>query len=254
MNSNYLSKDDYLRKTKEIFKLLNEFRKNPRTLSKHLENLKKYLDRKTNVLSEPNKIQVQMVEGEAVFNEAINFLNSITHLDALILDDRLCRSAMEHVLDIGPKGLLSYQASDGTEPEERISKFGNYIESLGENIDFGPNDAMGVLISLTLDDGENDRPHRENLFKSEYKKIGIACGPHKTEYQMCVMDFAFDFLPLDSETDGGSKNTSKGNNLGKNNTPSYNDEKSNFIGKQNNTNNTGTGNSDKYNDNNPVII
>ena len=36
------------------------------------------------------------------------------------------------------------------------------IEPLGENIDFGPNDAMGVIVSLTLDDGEEQRPHREN--------------------------------------------------------------------------------------------
>lgn len=142
-----------------------------------------------------------MVEGEAVFNEAIDFLNSITFLKPLQWDENLALSAMEHVLDIGPKGLLSYQSSDGTEPEERISKYGNYVESLGENIDFGPNDAMGVLVSLTLDDGEPERPHRENLFKSDYLKIGIACGPHKTEYQMCVMDFAYDFAGFSEEAD-----------------------------------------------------
>ena len=107
-------------------------------------------------------------------------------------------SAQEHVDDIGPKGLLLYQSSDGTEPEDRISKYGTYVESLGENIDFGPNDAMGVIISLTLDDGEEERPHRENLFKSDYQKVGIACGPHKTEFQMCVMDFAYDFKPLNA--------------------------------------------------------
>ncbi len=207
MNSNFLTKDDYLKKTKDIFRYLNEFRKNPRSLARHLEGLKRYLDPKTNVLSEANKIQVQMVEGVAVFNEAIEFLNGINYLNPLVLDDNLCKSAMEHVLDIGPKGLLSYQSSDGTEPEERISKYGNYVETLGENIDFGPNDAMGVLVSLTLDDGETDRPHRENLFKPEYKKVGIACGSHKTEFQMCVMDFALDFLPIESETDGGYKDS-----------------------------------------------
>lgn len=145
------------------------------------------------MLSEPGKIQIQMVEGEFVFNEAINYLNSLPPLKPLQWDDSLARSALEHVLDIGPKGLLSYQSSDGTEPEDRILRYGNYTESLGENIDFGPNDAMGVIISLTLDDGEEDRPHRENLFKPDYQKVGIACGPHKTEYQMCVMDFAYDF-------------------------------------------------------------
>ena len=108
-----------------------------------------------------------MVEGDAVFKEAINFLKSLPSLPPLIWDENLCKSAQEHVNDIGPKGLLLYQSSDGTEPEDRISKYGNYSESLGENIDFGPNDAMGVIVSLTLDDGEEQRPHRENLFKEE---------------------------------------------------------------------------------------
>jgi hypothetical protein len=51
---------------------INEFRKNPKLLAKHIESLKRYLDKNTNVLSEPGKIQIQMVEGEYVFNEAIN--------------------------------------------------------------------------------------------------------------------------------------------------------------------------------------
>ena len=156
------------------------------------------MDPETNILSEPNKIQIQMVEGDNVFKEAIQFLKSLPSLSPLIWDENLCKSAQEHVNDIGPKGLLLYQSSDGTEPEDRISKYGNYTESLGENIDFGPNDAMGVIISLTLDDGEEQRPHRENLFKEDYHKVGISCGPHETEFQMCVMDFAFDFQPLNN--------------------------------------------------------
>ena len=70
---------------------------------------------------------------------------------------------------------------------------------MGENIDFGPNDAIGVIVSLTLDDGEEERPHRDNLFRNDYKKIGIACGPHQTEFQMCVMDLAYDFIPKGQE-------------------------------------------------------
>ena len=153
-----------------------------------------------------------MVEGDSVFKEAISFLNSLSPLMPLEWDENLAQSALEHVTDIGPKGLLLYQSSDGTEPEERISKYGNYSESLGENIDFGPNDAIGVIISLTLDDGEEQRPHRENLFKSDFKKVGIACGPHKSEFQMCVMDFAYDFFPLNNNIN----NLSQKNKLMKN--------------------------------------
>ena len=175
---------------------MNQFRKNPKLLSKRLENLRPYLDTQTNVLSEPNKTQIQMVEGDTVFKEAITYLKNLPPLDPLEWSDSLASSAMEHVNDIGPKGLLSYKSSDGTEPEDRIAKYGTFSTSLGENIDFGPNDAIGVIISMTLDDGEEQRPHRENLFKADYHKVGIACGRHKTEFHMCVMDFAFDFTPI----------------------------------------------------------
>ena len=191
--------EDYAEKAQNIFNLINKFRANPRELSRHLQQLKKYLDTNSNILSEPDKIQIQMVEGEEVFNEAINYLNNLRPMQPFQWEEALAQSAQEHVDDIGPKGLLLYQSSDGTEPEDRIAKYGDYVESLGENIDFGPNDALGVIVSLTLDDGEEERPHRENLFKAEYKKIGIACGPHQTEFQMCVMDLAYDFIPKGQE-------------------------------------------------------
>ena len=208
-----MEKEDYVEKAKNIFNLINKFRANPRELARHLEQLKKYLDIKTNILSEPDKIQIQMVEGEDIFNEAINYLNNLRPLQPFQWEEALAKSAQEHVDDIGPKGLLLYQSSDGTEPEERISKYGDYIESLGENIDFGPNDAIGVIVSLTLDDGEEERPHRENLFKNDYKKIGIACGPHQTEFQMCVMDLAYDFVPKgQAQENNFNKNLNKNNN------------------------------------------
>ena len=197
--------EDYEQKSQNIFNLINKYRANPRELANHLDKLKRYLDPSTNILSEPDKIQIQMVEGKTVFDEAIRFLRGLRSLPPLQWDDCLAQSAQEHVDDIGPKGLLLYQSSDGTEPEDRITNYGNYVDSLGENIDFGPNDELGVIVSLTLDDGEETSPHRDNLFKNDYNKVGIACGPHQTEFQMCVMDFAFDFIPKGKQ--GKTKDT-----------------------------------------------
>ena len=220
---------DYAEKSRNIFNLINKFRSNPRELARHLERLKKYLDKNTNILSEPDKIQIQMVEGENVFNEAIQYLKNLSPLPPFEWDDCLAQSAQEHVDDIGPKGLLLYQSSDGTEPEDRISKYGNYVDSLGENIDFGPNDEIGVIVSLTLDDGEEERPHRDNLFKNDYKKIGIACGPHQSEFQMCVMDMAYDFIPK-----GQVNNNMNNNNLNNNqNMNNNNDMNNNFNNEMN---------------------
>ena len=219
--------ENYDQKAKTIFKYINQFRMNPKQLAQHLEQLKQYLDIPTNILSEPNKVQIQMVEGIEAFNDAISFLKSIKPLEPLTWDENLAKSAKEHVEDIGPKGLLQYQSSDGTEPEERICKYGTFIDNLGENIDFGPNDEMGVIVSLTLDDGEENRPHRENLFKTDYKKIGIACGVHQTEYQMCVMDFAYDFIPKDSNNNNNN-NRDYGNNLSNNPIVNLNLDGNNF--------------------------
>jgi hypothetical protein len=215
--------EDYAEKSRTIFNLINKYRANPRELARHLERLKKYLDTSTNILSEPDKIQIQMVEGEEVFNEAINYLKSLRPLEPLQWEDALAASAQEHVDDIGPKGLLLYQSSDGTEPEERITKYGKYIDSLGENIDFGPNDAIGVIVSLTLDDGEEERPHRDNLFRNDYKKIGIACGPHQTEFQMCVMDLAYDFIPKGQEQQNVNMKNQMNMNKNMNNNMNQND-------------------------------
>jgi len=44
------TKEDYIDKSYNIYNLLNEFRSNPRELAHHLEKLKKYLDKKTNIL------------------------------------------------------------------------------------------------------------------------------------------------------------------------------------------------------------
>ena len=177
-----------------------------------------------------------MVEGDNVFKEAITFLKSLKPLQPLEWDQNLYSSAEEHVNDIGPKGLLLYQSSDGTEPEDRINKYCNY-ETLGENIDFGPNDALGVIISLTLDDGEEQRPHRENLFKEDYNKVGIACGPHQTEFQMCVMDFAGDYnnTPVGNNNVIENKNKNMDIDIKMNKEDMMNN--SNFANNNNNLNN-----------------
>ena len=44
-----------------------------------------------------------MVEGDGVFKEAIQFLKSLPSLPPLIWDENLCKSAQEHVNDIGPQ-------------------------------------------------------------------------------------------------------------------------------------------------------
>ena len=77
-------------------------------------------------------------------------------------DEKLSKIAQEHVDDIGQKGLFLFQSSDITPQEDRTLNNGNYLDNLGENNDYGPNDAIGVIIFLALDDGEKERHNRKN--------------------------------------------------------------------------------------------
>jgi len=76
------------------------------------------------------------------------------------MDKNLARSAQEYIEGTSPKCLLLYQNYNSIEKEYRISKYGNYVKNLGENIYFGPNDDMGVIISLTIDEWEEEKSHR----------------------------------------------------------------------------------------------
>ena len=54
------------------------------------------------------------------------------------------------------------------------------------------------------------------MFKNDYKKIGIACGPHQTEFQMCVMDLAYDFIPKNQQKANMNMNNNVQNKMGVN--------------------------------------
>ena len=79
---------------------MNFYRKNPIKLAKKLKELQTYLDPTTNILSEPNKMQIQMVEGNKIFEETIKFLENLSPLEPLQWDNNLCLSAKRNMLMI----------------------------------------------------------------------------------------------------------------------------------------------------------
>jgi uncharacterized protein YkwD len=62
--------------------------------------------------------------------------------------------------------------------------------SIGENISYGPDDGLEVVLQLIIDDGVPDRGHRANIFSPDFRLAGVACGPHPTFRTVCVIDFA----------------------------------------------------------------
>lgn len=61
-------------------------------------------------------------------------------------NEELYTAAREHVQDIGPKGLVQHESSDGTTVKERLKKYGKIVTCYGENLSFHCETAMEVVL------------------------------------------------------------------------------------------------------------
>jgi uncharacterized protein YkwD len=68
--------------------------------------------------------RIRTQEGAQAVNEAISFIRSQKKVHPLIWNKGLHHAAKNHVDDIGPKGLVTFDSSDGTNARHRIEKHG----------------------------------------------------------------------------------------------------------------------------------
>lgn len=134
------------------------------------------------------------VEGEGVVREAIRFLEKQRPLPPLAVSEGIRSSALTHVLDMGPTGGRGHKGSNGSQPWDRMARFGKWVGGAGENIDYGQRDARGTVVRLIVDDGVRGRGHRKNIFSGNFRVAGAAAGFHATYGAMCVIDFAGGFV------------------------------------------------------------
>lgn len=112
---------------------------------------------------------------------------------------QLGQAARDHCVDIGPKGLVQHESSDGTTVKERLKKYGKIVTCYGENLSFHCETALEVILQLLVDDGVPNRGHRENLFNDDFRCCGIYSGQHKDFDCMSVIDYAASFVKAGDE-------------------------------------------------------
>lgn len=163
---------------------LNKFRRNPQSLIPHLQDLLTKF--KENELYRENELPIQTKEGESAVLEAIRDLENAQPLPEFFVDENLSNAARVHCIDIGFRGTISHDGSDGSNISDRIEKFCEWEGQCAENIDIGSKQGINCLLSFIIDDGVPGRGHRKNLLNTSYGVCGIAMGPHK-EYQIVLV-------------------------------------------------------------------
>jgi len=167
---------------------INKARTAPKDYSSFLEQYKRYYDKK--LLKLPGQTPILTNEGVGAAVEAIRFLRSIKPLPPLNPSKGMSLGARDHVTDQGPSGSNQHKGSDGSQPWDRVNRYGTWEKSIGENIAFGIDKARNIVMFLIIDDGVSIRGHRKNIFNPDFRVIGVACGHHATYRTVCVITFA----------------------------------------------------------------
>ena len=114
---------------KEIFQQHNLIRSSPQTYIPKLENsLKYYKDNK--IYSPPDEDPIKTTEGKDSVEDAINFLKNQKPLKKLIFSEEISKACLDHIKDIGPKGMTAHEGSDG----KNISETRNMVNGTAKSL------------------------------------------------------------------------------------------------------------------------
>lgn len=178
----------------------NRVRQNPQSYLPILEAYLLSMDSEGNI---PNgcgqNCTLLTQEGRPAVEEAIAFLRNQPAVGPLTLSPGATQAAQAHARDQSD-GTIGHTGSDGSQPSQRLERFGVENFGSGENIAYGPETAQSVMMNLIVDDGVSDRGHRTNIFSPTWNQIGVGCGAHATIRTVCVMDY----VKAPQETAGSS--------------------------------------------------
>ena len=120
-------------------------------------------------------------------------MNRIEPVRLLKLNEGLSEAAAAHCAEIGASGDVKHESADGLSVKERLKRYGKAYGH-GENLEFNCKTALEVILSMLVDDGVENRVHRESLFNDEFGVCGIFSGVHKEFDTMTVIDYAAVFV------------------------------------------------------------
>ena len=102
----------------------------------------------------------------------------------------LTHSAAAHAVDLGRTGDTSHEGSDGSNLNQRVERYGRWTGSIAENLTFGVESPLQIIVMLLIDEGVPSRGHRRNILNPKLRDVGVAIRPHRRFGTVCVQDFA----------------------------------------------------------------
>jgi uncharacterized protein YkwD len=177
----------------EVIQEINFARANPAKYAGYLEESRKYYKGKSYLPPSATK-PMTTFDGVAAVDEAISFLKTRQPLGSLQASPGLACGARDHAQDMALKGTSGHRGSDGSLPNDRISRYGTWKSTVGEAIVYRVGTAREMVLDLIVDDGNPGRPHRNNVFESSFQVAGVSISPQSNHGSFCVIDYAGGFV------------------------------------------------------------
>lgn len=169
-NSTFLSN-----KEQEVIYYINLARVHPAKFSKLI--LQPYLEKHPNYSKKYTK-------------SLLRLLQKRTSIKTLKPEKDLYSFAFKHAYSTGKAGKVGHRSTRGKSFKKRSKNLTQKYKSVGENIHYGSDDALEIVIDLLIDDGIRDLGHRQNILDPQFKYASVSIQNHKKFKFNCVIDFA----------------------------------------------------------------
>ncbi len=178
----------YSKFIEEVMNEINLARTKPSEYAAKLERISSTLEgRKVKV----GKSTMKLKEGAAIFDETIQYLLNIGHMEPLELCDGLSESANEllSILIIQEGVDMSDFNLDIYDLEHRLDHFGVYFGEFSELIDYGSFDPEFIVVNFLLSDGDETRNDRHTVMNPLMKYCGITSGILPSTKKCTILNF-----------------------------------------------------------------
>lgn len=97
---------------------------------------------------------------------------------------KLDQMAQDYADEAGSKGWINHRKTG-----QRFKNYAPEMEFTGENLQFGLETAMDIVIDLLIDEGVPDHGHRKNILDENFQYFGFGFAPHKNYDTISVLLF-----------------------------------------------------------------
>lgn len=171
---------------------LNKVRSNPKRFAEeYLQELTTAFN--GNLYTYPGQDPVKSQEGIKPLMECIQVLWNTAPLPVLSPAEGLAKASKMLVKD-QQFGGIGHITRNGSTPQKRIEKYGEWNICSSEDITYGSFEARQIVIALLIDDGVPNRGHRKNILNPCSRFVGVAKGTHPGYETMCVIDYAGEYI------------------------------------------------------------